>query len=65
MVHDRDGGDGSRSGKGPSADILGVNNEIGRRLRQFYDEVVSEDVPDRFADLLNQLDEAQRSRDGK
>jgi len=38
---------------------LGVNTEIGRKLKQYYNELVSEDVPDRFADLLKQLEEQE------
>ena len=30
---------------------------IGRRLRQMYDDVVNEDVPDDFMSLLEQADE--------
>lgn len=30
---------------------------IGRKLRDFYDETLSEPVPDRFVELLRQLDE--------
>lgn len=30
---------------------------IGRRLRQMYDEVVNEDVPDDFLSFLEQADE--------
>ena len=30
---------------------------IGRRLRQMYDDVVSEDIPDDFLGLLEQADE--------
>jgi len=40
-------------------DALGVNSEIGRKLKQYYDELVSEDVPDRFADLLRQLERSE------
>jgi Anti-sigma factor NepR len=29
---------------------------IGQRLRTFYDEVAQQPVPDRFMDLLNQLE---------
>ena len=29
---------------------------IGQRLRNFYDEVAQQPVPDRFVDLLNQLE---------
>jgi Anti-sigma factor NepR len=32
---------------------------IGRRLRQMYDEVVSENVPDEFMSFLEQADERQ------
>lgn len=38
---------------------LGANSEIGRKLKQYYDELVSDDVPDRFAQLLSQLEEAE------
>ena len=31
------------------------NSEIGRKLKQYYDGLISEDVPDRFTDLLKQL----------
>jgi hypothetical protein len=42
-----------------SGDLLGPNSEIGRKLRQYYDDLVSEDVPDRFAQLLAQLEQAK------
>lgn len=38
---------------------LGSNSEIGRKLKQYYDELVTEDVPDRFADLLRQLEDRE------
>ena len=38
------------SGKPPVFDM------IGRRLRDYYDEVARQPVPDRFVDLLNQLE---------
>lgn len=34
-----------------------VQSKIGQQLRAMYDGVVSEGVPDRFNDLLKQLDE--------
>lgn len=46
---------------GPGADALGTNSEIGRKLRQYYDDLVSDEVPDRFADLLAQLEQADPS----
>lgn len=42
-----------------SDDPLGANSEIGRKLKQYYDELVSDDVPDRFAQLLSQLEQAE------
>ena len=33
-----------------------VQMQIGRRLRQQYNSVVEEDIPDRFLDLLDLLD---------
>jgi len=35
---------------------LGVNSQIGRKLKQYYDDLVSDDVPDRFTELLARLD---------
>ena len=45
-----------------AADPLGANSEIGRKLKQYYDELVSDEVPDRFAQLLRQLETADPSR---
>ncbi|MER9655914.1 hypothetical protein NKJ26_20825 [Mesorhizobium sp. M0152] len=45
-----------RNGAG---DPLGPNSEIGRKLKQYYDELVSDDVPDRFSQLLSQLEKAE------
>jgi Anti-sigma factor NepR len=33
-----------------------VQARLGQQLRAMYDDVVSQGVPDRFAELLNQLD---------
>lgn len=44
---------------------LGVNSEIGRKLRQFYDEIVSDAVPDRFTQLLSQLEQAETRQQKK
>jgi hypothetical protein len=43
-----------------SAEVLGANSEIGRKLKQYYDELVSDEVPDRFTHLLSQLERAER-----
>jgi len=42
---------------------LGANSEIGRKLKQYYDELVSDEVPDRFAQLLSQLERAEPEKD--
>jgi hypothetical protein len=41
---------------------LGANTEIGRKLRQYYNELVSDEVPERFAQLLSELEEAASAR---
>lgn len=33
---------------------------ISKQLRRVYDDVVREDVPDRFSDLLKQLEEKEK-----
>lgn len=45
-----------------AADVLGSNSEIGRKLRQYYDGLVAEEVPDRFAALLEKLDQVESER---
>ncbi|MCK0196034.1 hypothetical protein MWN34_03820 [Ancylobacter sp. 6x-1] len=44
-----------------------VQSKIGQHLRAMYDDVVRQGVPDRFLDLLAQLDEPANSegKDGK
>jgi hypothetical protein len=42
-----------------SADMLGSNSEIARKLKQYHDELLSLDVPDRFAELLTRLEKAE------
>jgi hypothetical protein len=49
--------DGGRHGV--AGDPLGPNSEIGRKLKQYYADLVSDDVPDRFAQLLAQLEQAE------
>lgn len=48
--------------QGGHLDPLGSNSEIGRKLKQFYDGIVSDQVPDRFMDLLSKLEAADSSR---
>lgn len=52
---------GEEASRRASADPLGANSEIGRKLKQYYDDLVSDDVPDRFAQLLMQLEQADPS----
>lgn len=41
-------------------------SQIGKKLRAQFDEVLGEPVPDRFVDLLNQLEAAEKktAKDG-
>lgn len=56
MVDGRNSGDAPRKRVG---DPLGAHSEIGRKLKQYFDELVSDDVPDRFAQLLRQLERTE------
>jgi hypothetical protein len=47
--------------KAGATGTLGSNSEIGRKLKQYYDGLVSDDVPDRFSQLLSQLEKAERT----
>ncbi len=47
----------SGSSKG---DELGANSEIGTKLRALYSSIQDETIPDRFLDLLEKLDQAER-----
>lgn len=39
-----------------------IQSRIGHQLRAMYDDVVRQGVPDRFADLIKQLDENPNSK---
>lgn len=45
---------------GRASDILDPNNQIGIKLRSLYGVVQEEIIPDRFLDLLEKLDQAER-----
>jgi hypothetical protein len=45
-----------------TADLLGSNSEIARKLKQYHDELLSLEVPDRFAELLSKLEKAERAK---
>jgi len=51
--------------KNPKLNDLAVS-QIGKKLRAQFDEVLSEPVPDRFVELLNQLEAAEKkpAKDG-
>lgn len=51
-------------GNGKSA-TLGTNSEIGRKLKQYYDELLTDDVPERFTELLRQLEESEQDRSAR
>ena len=57
--------DEGRNQPAKKGDPLGPNSEIGRKLKQYYDDLVSEEVPDRFADLLRQLDERSQPQSAR
>jgi hypothetical protein len=40
-----------------------VQTKIGQQLRAMYDDVVKQGVPDRFTDLLQQLDKGDKGDD--
>jgi Anti-sigma factor NepR len=42
-----------------------VQNKIGHQLRTMYSDVVSEGVPDRFAELIKQLDQQTKNKEPK
>ena len=41
-----------------------VQSKIGQQLRAMYDGVVNEGVPDRFNEMLRQLDEQKKKDEG-
>jgi len=41
-----------------------VQSKIGQQLRSMYDDVVSEGVPERFTEMLRQLDEGKTEGSG-
>jgi len=40
---------------------MSPNASISRKLREFYDAVQEEGIPDRFMDLLERLEEAEKN----
>jgi hypothetical protein len=60
MIKDTPGAPGAKPRPTSSAELLGANSEIGRKLKQYYDELVSDEVPDRFEQLLSQLEQTKK-----
>ncbi|CAG1013544.1 MAG: hypothetical protein F9K19_17720 [Rhizobiaceae bacterium] len=56
------GGPGAKRARTGGTNALGANSEIGRKLKQYYDGLVSEEVPNRFAELLSQLEKAESTQ---
>jgi hypothetical protein len=52
------------AGAGPrhETDVLGSNSEIGRKLKSYYGSLVSDEVPERFTQLLTQLESAEATK---
>jgi hypothetical protein len=42
-----------------SADLLGANSEIARKLKQYHDELLSLEVPDRFGEHAERAKQAE------
>jgi len=52
-----------RAGQGKATEADGaVEKAIGNRLRAYYDEMAKQPVPDRFLDLLKQLDDRETGK---
>jgi hypothetical protein len=49
------------SRRSASVDLLGSNSEIARKLKQYHDELLSLEVPERFGDLLSKLEHAEKA----
>jgi hypothetical protein len=48
-----------------SSDGLGPNSDIGAKLRAYYGSVEDQPIPDKLLDLLEKLDQVERSSKGK
>ncbi|MBB2973566.1 MULTISPECIES: NepR family anti-sigma factor [Phyllobacteriaceae] len=61
----RAGHGGAGEARSSRRDELGPNSEIGSKLRALYSSIQEETIPDRFLDLLERLDQAERDRSGE
>ncbi len=55
--------DQSRTDQGPEIDPE-LQAHIGRHLKASYDDILSQNVPDRFLDLLSQLEAKEGGKTG-
>lgn len=66
MKDRKEAGSGSAAGKPAGAAgkkpklSPDIQAQIGQQLRKFYDDMVNQGVPDRFADLINRLNEPKK-----
>ena len=55
--------DNNRADRGPEIDSE-LQTHIGRHLKASYDDILGQDVPDRFLDLLAQLEQKEKEGSG-
>ena len=53
----------AKAGGGRRDDPLGPNSEIGRKLKQYYSALVTDDVPERFEQLLSKLESVESGQE--
>lgn len=53
------GGSRVKRGRAGEQNTLGPNSEIGRKLKQYYEGLVAEQIPDRFTELLSKLEKTE------
>ncbi|WP_303619490.1 NepR family anti-sigma factor [Mariluticola halotolerans] len=53
--------DMTNSNRRRASDASDPNSQISQKLRELYSSVQEEAIPDRFLDLLEQLDEAEKA----
>lgn len=56
---------GENRGQPVSDELFGSNSQIANQLRAFYTSIQEEEIPDRFLDLLEQLDEIEMNGQAK
>lgn len=61
-MSDKDAPDSKNGDHRNNDEIRSRQSGIGRRLRQMYDDVVNEPIPDDFADLLSKIDQSKSKK---